>query len=183
MLFLQLKRLGCRASDLDDIAQVPACNQPSSLSPGQMYQQYQQPGYPAQQPQAQPQQQYGVQYPGKWLLQTVVWLGDVSVGARSSELWVLNAWGSSVCWASRTLHFWVGTIQKWPVSKCSQCVSTRVGLLVSHFYPSVRRMHWEKSRWNIKCEQSSGLRSASWHSSKATDASTRGATSFDRRPC
>ncbi|XP_037234228.1 protein TFG isoform X2 [Falco rusticolus] len=33
---------------------------------GQMYQQYQQPGYPAQQPQAQPQpqQQYGVQYPG-----------------------------------------------------------------------------------------------------------------------
>ncbi|XP_063249813.1 protein TFG isoform X3 [Prinia subflava] len=30
---------------------------------GQMYQQYQQPGYPAQQPQAQPQQQYGVQYP------------------------------------------------------------------------------------------------------------------------
>lgn len=91
MLFLQLKRLGCRASDLDDIAQVPACNQPSSLSPGQLYQQYQQPGYPAQQPQAQPQQQYGVQYPGKWLLQTVMWLGDVSVGARSSELWVLNA--------------------------------------------------------------------------------------------
>lgn len=97
MLFLQVKWLGCRASDLDDIAQVPARNQPSSLSPGQMYQQYQQPGYPAQQPQAQPQQQYGVQYPGKWLLQTVVWLGDVSVGARSSELWVLNAWGSSVC--------------------------------------------------------------------------------------
>lgn len=32
-----------------------------------MYQQYQQPGYPAQQPQAQPQQQYGVQYPGKQL--------------------------------------------------------------------------------------------------------------------
>ncbi|KAM4681865.1 protein TFG isoform 2-T2 [Amazona ochrocephala] len=33
---------------------------------GQMYQQYQQPGYPAQQPQAQaqPQQQYGMQYPG-----------------------------------------------------------------------------------------------------------------------
>ncbi|XP_042665735.1 protein TFG isoform X1 [Centrocercus urophasianus] len=44
-------------------AQVPALNQQSSLSPGQMYQQYQQPGYPAQQPQAQPQQQYGVQYP------------------------------------------------------------------------------------------------------------------------
>ncbi|KFV81422.1 Protein TFG [Struthio camelus australis] len=33
---------------------------------GQMYQQYQQPGYPAQQPQAQPQQQYGMQYPGSF---------------------------------------------------------------------------------------------------------------------
>lgn len=32
-----------------------------------MYQQYQQPGYPGQQPQAQPQQQYGMQYPGKQL--------------------------------------------------------------------------------------------------------------------
>ena len=70
---------------------------PQQPYPQPGYGQYQQPGYPAQQPQAQPQQQYGVQYPGKWLLQTVVWLGDVSVGARSSELWVLNAWGSSAC--------------------------------------------------------------------------------------
>ncbi|NWI99878.1 TFG protein, partial [Crypturellus undulatus] len=40
--------------------------QPAQVE-GQMYQQYQQPGYPAQQPQAQPQQQqqqqYGLQYP------------------------------------------------------------------------------------------------------------------------
>lgn len=97
MLFLQLRLLGCRASDLCYTAQVPALNQQSSLSPGQMYQQYQQPGYPAQQPQAQPQQQYGVQYPGKQLLQTVVWLGDVSIGARASELWILNVWASSGC--------------------------------------------------------------------------------------
>lgn len=36
------------------------------VSTGQVYQQYQAPGgYPPQQPGAPPQQQYGMQYPGK----------------------------------------------------------------------------------------------------------------------
>lgn len=48
-----------------------------------MYQQYQQPGYPAQQPQAQPQQQYGMQYPGKQRPQTVAVL---------ALLWHLTLW-------------------------------------------------------------------------------------------
>ncbi|NWR52533.1 TFG protein, partial [Regulus satrapa] len=44
-------------------AAYPSTQPPAGQVEGQLYQQYQQPGYPAQQPQAQPQQQYGVQYP------------------------------------------------------------------------------------------------------------------------
>lgn len=61
-----------------------------------MYQQYQQPGYPAQQPQAQPQQQYGMQYPGKQLAQ------------------FLSLWGRSGCWAATVpmVLMGSGTVQK-----------------------------------------------------------------------
>uniref|UniRef100_A0A8V0XJ09 Trafficking from ER to golgi regulator n=1 Tax=Gallus gallus TaxID=9031 RepID=A0A8V0XJ09_CHICK len=64
-----------RSGTPDSIASSSSAAHPPGVQPqqapypgaqpqtGQMYQQYQQPGYPAQQPQAQPQQQYGVQYP------------------------------------------------------------------------------------------------------------------------
>lgn len=80
---------------------------------GQMYQQYQAPGgYPPQQP-AAPQQQYGMQYPGKvpHLCTDIItqYKEHFSLGACSfSSIWVL-------CWNASRWLFWTSK-QSWCIT-------------------------------------------------------------------